>query len=690
MNPCEVQHMSQEAKVKITSLILLLGLLIPCGCTSQKNQSSTFADGSHPAGWLPAGHMTAATTNLTTCTQCHGSDLSGGISQVSCTSCHIGTATSVHPVSWGTGSQIALNHAPYVTANSDTSCHNTYCHGSTLSGVANSGPSCTSCHLGGVTSVHPADWSGSILTLHGVYAAANTTSACANMVCHGTNLGGVTGSGPSCTSCHIGGPTSGHPSDWTTPIALDHASYVQANGTSGCANANCHGANLTGVAGSGPSCTSCHIGGVISVHPVSWGTGTQVDLNHASYVADNGNIACQNNYCHGSTLTGVTNSGPSCTSCHLGGVASVHPSDWASDILTQHGVYAAANTTNACANASCHGSSLTGVTGSGPSCTSCHIGGPTSGHPTDWTTPIALDHASYVQTNGTSGCANANCHGSSLMGVIGSGPSCTSCHIGGATSVHPVSWGTGSQLIINHSPYVATNSSTACQNNYCHGSTLTGVTNSGPGCNSCHVNGVFPFTATGCVSCHGSPPTTPDAHNTVTGHFAPQVTLPDGCNTCHNGAGSGTIYHFDGIVEVNIMSPVYNAETGTAVYNSDNTCSNVSCHGGQTTPNWTTGSLDVNTSCTSCHTYGTAAQTPQYNSFYSGQHNFHVNIQGFGCTDCHSTVYLAVNHFTNLNTSVMEGPASATLLDTLNYNGVSCSPSCHPSSWPPIDWAQAQ
>jgi len=103
----------------------------------------------------------------------------------------------------------------------------------------------------------------------------------------------------------------------------------------------------------------------------------------------------------------------------------------------------------------------------------------------------------------------------------------------------------------------------------------------------------------------------------------------------------------------------------------------VSCHGGVTTPVWGSGSINVDTQCTSCHIYGTALATPEYNSFYSGEHDFHVNEENISCTQCHDTTALAVDHFTALHTTTMEGPASATVLNSLGYSGGSCTPYCH-------------
>jgi len=170
---------------------------------------------------------------------------------------------------------------------------------------------------------------------------------------------------------------------------------------------------------------------------------------------------------------------------------------------------------------------------------------------------------------------------------------------------------------------------------------------------------------------------------------------PVSCDTCHNGLGPSLLdnNHYNRAksrVEPGDVAflTTYNAESGTSSFNSAAfSCSNVSCHGGVArsggnpgTPlNWRTGTLTVNTACTSCHNSGTA----QFNSYNSGEHQFHVVGEGISCTACHNTTTLAVNHFTNLGTTAMEGPASATIgggateIPAGNYNGVSCDPRCH-------------
>jgi hypothetical protein len=240
--------------------VIILSVFFLHGCgSSTANPQASFNSGTstsqHPAGWQTSGHMTAAQTDMTACTACHGSDYSGGISKVSCTQCHLGGVSSVHPVVW---SQMTVTaHGSYVTANGNTSCSNAACHGPDLSGVAGSGPSCSSCHIGGTGSVHPPDWGTLTYYYHSLYVQANGTTTCATANCHGTDLTGVAGSGPSCTQCHLGGVNSVHPVEWTSDITL-HKNYVANLGTGSCATAVCHGTSLQGVYLSGPTCAQCH------------------------------------------------------------------------------------------------------------------------------------------------------------------------------------------------------------------------------------------------------------------------------------------------------------------------------------------------------------------------------------------------------------------------------------------------
>lgn len=421
--------------------------------------------------------------------------------------------------------------------------------------------------------------------------------------------------------------------------------------------------------------------------------------------------------CHGDDLQGGL-AGVSCTSCHLGGPARVHPEAWGAP-APGHAAYARDNGTQACANVYCHGAALEGRASSGPACTSCHLGGAASIHPLTWTT-ASLDHAAYAAAIGPAGCANASCHGADLNGVDAGGPACSSCHLGGAASAHPADW---TNRYTSHGPFTSTNGTAGCSNQACHGPLLTGVQNSGPSCGVCHdwpLAAGAPVTLS-CGFCHGVPPNGTVAPNRP-GVHAKHLALPGvSCSSCHAGAGGATVnpLHPNLTTEV-VIDPVYYSKSGPAAFDAVNkTCSNVSCHGGprtQTraqasegapagtapqstpaqTPAWYGGLLNPTVNedvlCFACHTFD-PARSVEFNNFGLDRHFFHVYdaVRGpqpkYHCNDCHDTAaLLPVNHFTSLATPTMEGPASATLRPLLNYNPATtgCDPGCHvPRVWNP-------
>jgi predicted CxxxxCH...CXXCH cytochrome family protein len=163
---------------------------------------------------------------------------------------------------------------------------------------------------------------------------------------------------------------------------------------------------------------------------------------------------------------------------------------------------------------------------------------------------------------------------------------------------------------------------------------------------------------------------------------------PVSCDTCHNGLGPSlqNLNHYNRAKSRvppgdALFLATYNAQSGASMFDNGAalSCSNVSCHGGQATPNWRTGAIDVNTQCTSCHTTIT---TTQFNGPTSANHN--RGQHQVACTTCHNTTSLAVNHFTTLSTPALEGPASATIGGTgtpaiISWNPTtkSCTPACH-------------
>jgi len=173
-----------------------------------------------------------------------------------------------------------------------------------------------------------------------------------------------------------------------------------------------------------------------------------------------------------------------------------------------------------------------------------------------------------------------------------------------------------------------------------------------------------------CTACHGQPPST-GAHDVHTA-LGLGSTAPS-CNACHDGAAHNS--------QVDLAFPAgFDAESGPATDNGDGTCSSVKCHGGQTTPDWWSGSIAVDTQCTACHTSGSS----QYNSYASGRHSKHVQSEGYSCTVCHNIDTLQSGHFTNLESSDFELNPADTIgggsTSVGSYNNGTCSSiACHGS-----------
>lgn len=246
----------------------------------------------------------------------------------------------------------------------------------------------------------------------------------------------------------------------------------------------------------------------------------------------------------------------------------------------------------------------------------------------------------------------------------------------------------------------------------CHGNNLTGGI-SNLGCNSpdpvsgvrCHATipvAIGQPVKTDCSSCHtgggnGKPGGT-SAPNRAGAHDKHLALNGVTCATCHNGKGTGKPDHADGKVDF-VFDADYKAKTGGDIaFNATaSSCSAASCHGGQQTPSWY-GNIDTKTECSKCHEQGTAAQTPQYNSYYSGYktgftslHQLHLafgdSIPSTGgvvtCTSCHSYSKLKEKHFADLATPGFEIAVNETIAGTdttiSDYDKTSqtCTTSCH-------------
>lgn len=192
--------MSQIIKPSLAlGLLLSVLLLALTGCGDVNSQADFNAvSAKHPSTWKPSGHVSAAKSRIESCTECHGANFLGGVSKVACIDCHMGNEEKIHPLQWGPFSY--SGHGSYVKQNQNdtTRCANANCHGSTLTGVT--GPSCYSCHMGGPLSVHPTDWNSA--KSHGNYINTVGAESCKNAACHGPTGQGILNVVPACMACH--------------------------------------------------------------------------------------------------------------------------------------------------------------------------------------------------------------------------------------------------------------------------------------------------------------------------------------------------------------------------------------------------------------------------------------------------------------------------------------------------------
>ncbi|MGA6992878.1 MAG: CxxxxCH/CxxCH domain-containing protein [Candidatus Deferrimicrobiaceae bacterium] len=439
------------------------------------------------------------------------------------------------------------------------------------------------------------------------------------VVCAVLFLGGCSSSSET-TSSFIPGPGGGtHPVDFLSTHPGFAVSDVGACTT-------CHGDDLTG----GIADTSCFTAACHHEDP-GWASPAAHGATAKRAPGNSGFKSCQ--ICHASDFSGG-GSGVSCFLCHA---PAPHASQWLPGDTYVH------TTTNE---------------GNAPVCALCHYNEPGAGAHTPIPPPVDV---------------NVGCFNNTL------------CH--GAVAAHAVPFlaHTGVTEDTFNDPFPD-----GCA--ACHAVTGTSPMTGAPLCTTCHTEG-SPLTLLDCTSCHAEPPsgtTYANIEGAHTEHIALNSTgSPVSCDTCHNGLGSGTQSHYDRAKTRQEPASVaftttYNAETGAPTFDSalaSLSCSNVSCHGGQTTPNWRTEAIDVNTQCTSCHAYGTS----QYNSYNSGRHNLHVNEERISCTECHNMELAttgAQNHFAFLGTTQMEGPASDTFQNSTgnvvyNTTANTCTGSCH-------------
>ncbi|MGE5700312.1 MAG: CxxxxCH/CxxCH domain c-type cytochrome [Deltaproteobacteria bacterium] len=643
-------------------LALLFAALIAAGCSSGTSTGSLVdASGSHPANFIDT-HRALALPDGSACTSCHGDDLRGGIANVSCFSasrngvaCHA-NGPAFHPANWvdiKTRGTSSWHGDAFLSGTLINGLQCSSCHTLGTSGTPGTGK-CVTCHFTftsapvrripvGDATLH--DWTSFQTAGHGAPAFFNDNVV--NGVCQECHNANIRFANPpqQCHNCHEPFP-SFHPAGWSDPA--DHGAAAKDAPSANRGFAFCRTCHGTGFAGSGnaPSCINNS-----ACHGTSGNPATPAALNQAPHAKRQWRTSAGTTLTHTSTASDNSNA-TVCYTCHSDRANTI-------DVPAPTPAFDPASPPGCFNSSLCHGEAVAHPTGA-------------SWLPGSLHGATAKADLTYCQSCHADAPAPATNPRFNVVLVSPPGPnnsSCENCHKTG-TAHPPVdpAKATGDPRWYLHR--LSGNKHVACPQ--CHGPTLQGPAEGGvgPRCQDCHRLGppiVFPSTAVQpatCTTCHTFPPNgTPNQFPNIAGTHGIHNSFAgvhNECDSCHNGAGfgSGANHFMDNTVNVSFLA-AFNAESGTAGYNAAAfTCSNVSCHGGQTTPNWRTGTIDVNADagCRGCHALGTA----QFNSYNSGEHN-NSNHRNRACTVCHNTTTLAVNHFTTLGTTAMEGPASATV-----------------------------
>src|ERR1039458_4229042 len=128
-----MNYVLKAALVSIATLVLF-----SCSKGNDRAPNIDPSTGKHPSGWAVAGtggnHFTAYINGPSACYQCHGKDLNGGISNVSCftasrsgITCHANGPG--HPVGWA-AADVHGAAAKALLAGQNGMPHCQVCHGS--------------------------------------------------------------------------------------------------------------------------------------------------------------------------------------------------------------------------------------------------------------------------------------------------------------------------------------------------------------------------------------------------------------------------------------------------------------------------------------------------------------------------------------------------------------------------------
>ncbi len=179
-------------------------------------------------------YVESANWNVESCESCHGDDYSGGTSNVSCYTCH---QSFPHNDSWLTATEDG--HGAFLKNVNWAVESCTTCHGEDLAG-GSSDISCYTCHE---NYPHDSEWMNMASNdSHGSYVKAQEWDTESCQTCHGEDLAGGT-SDVSCYTCHESYP---HADTWLTATEEGHGAFVKALEWDLESCADCHGEDYKG------------------------------------------------------------------------------------------------------------------------------------------------------------------------------------------------------------------------------------------------------------------------------------------------------------------------------------------------------------------------------------------------------------------------------------------------------------
>ncbi|MDA8413258.1 MAG: CxxxxCH/CxxCH domain-containing protein [Desulfobacteraceae bacterium] len=452
--------------------LMLTMFVCMSGCSNGSNNSVVLdSSGKHPAGWVVditgGAHPGVFLASPSACFECHGKDLSGGISKVSCFSTSLGGFTchpggpSGHPAGWAQP-DVHGKAAKALLAGINGLAHCQICHGVDFAGgiAKKSCLNTAGCHGAGIMAPHSQKpWRDVGRTGARSHTSTDSSNAAACAVCHtnGANSSRTpspaapAGTPPGCfnnTLCH---GVEGHITGWASYSSHGRAAKAAAGGitirgllspvSSFGACTVCHGVAYDGGVAL-QTCLNtagCHGATVAAPHPARPWRSTTGGVTHTDTDTSN-DVQCAKCHTNGANstrkpLAGDTVGATGCfnnTLCHG---TEGHPVGW--NAAAQHGAAAKGAPTTTTGFSSCqrcHG--VTFNNGPARSCTNtlgCHGLLVSAPHPAKpWASTIA---GASTHTNTDPGNAGI----------------CAACHTGGANStVKPPSPATGTAGCYNN------------------------------------------------------------------------------------------------------------------------------------------------------------------------------------------------------------------------------------------------